>query len=218
MKRCLGLALLAFLLAAPAGTARAQTDLNVLGDNLLWDRGAAPLVSPTLNLGINRTSADPQLDLLAGWSLRLEIVPDVGATGTLEFNSRGLPSVDYVLSGVSGGLGGSLSGTDLFAFDEDVTTDGVVVSAIGENLLEIDFSTPDGALGLFRIFATPGLGDTQWSDASFTDQEFANLPFTGGPVEIGSVTAVPEPASLILCGLVSALGILYCWRKRHGGR
>lgn len=221
MKRCLGLALLAFLLAGPAGTARAQTDLNVLGENILWDRDVAPLVSPTLNLDINRTSADPQLDLLAGWSLRLEIVPDVGATGTLEFNSRSLPSVDYVLSGVSGGLGGSLSGTDLFAFDDDTTFDGVVVSAVGQNLLEIDFSTPDAANGLFRLFATPGLGDSQWSDAGFNDQNFANLPFSGGAVELGTVnvvTAIPEPGGLVLCGLAAGLALLARARSQRRQR
>ena len=123
-----------------------------------------------------------------------------------------------MLSGVSGGLGGSLSGTDLFVFDDDTTFAGVVVSAVGENLLDLDFSTPDGALGLFRIFATPGLGDTQWSDASFNDQEFANLPFSGGAVEIGSVTVIPEPGGLILCGLAAGLALLVRTRSQRRRR
>lgn len=199
------------LLLGWASSARAQTDLNILGDDLVWD----PLSSPVMTIGINRTSADPQVDLLAGWSLRLSIVPDAGASGTLEFNAATLPSVDYPLTGVSGGLGGSVSGTSLFAFDDDTSFDGVTISAGGNNLLDLDFSSPDGALGLFRIFATPGLGDTQWSDAGFNDQQFANVPFSGGAVEIGSVTAIPEPNSLALCGLFAVLGGYGCWRKRH---
>jgi hypothetical protein len=204
----------ACLLVSFASVASAQTSLNILGQNLSWDRSAAPLLSPTMTIGINRTSADPQADLFAGWSLRLSIVPDAGATGTLEFNSATLPGVDYPLAGVSGGLGGSVSGTTLFAFDDDTSFAGVTLSTAGDNLLDLDFSTPDGALGLFRIMATPGLGDTQWSDAAFNDQEFANLPFAGGPVEIATVTAVPEPGSLLFCSLATLLGLAFYVRRR----
>lgn len=190
----------------------AQTDLEVVQDDIVWNIDALPLNSQTLTLGIVRTSAlEP--DLLAGWSLRLSIVSG-GGTGTLEFNSRALPSSNYVLDGVSGGLGGSFSGTSLFAFDDDITFNGVTVSMSGQNLLDMDFSTPDNAFDLFRIMATPGLGNTQWSDDGFNDQEFANLPFSGGAVEVGTVTVVPEPASLLLCSLF-ALGLVgYGLRKR----
>ena len=214
MNQGISVAAAACLLVALGNPARAQTDLNILGDNLVWDRTADPLTSPTLTIGINRTTGDPQLDLLAGWSLRLFIAPDVGATGTLEFSSTALPSSGYPLAGVSGGLGGSVSGTTLFAFDDDTSFAGVTLSTAGDNLLDLDFSTPDGALGLFRIMATPGLGDTQWSDAAFNDQEFANLPFAGGPVEIATVTAIPEPGSLLFCSLATLVGLAFYVRRR----
>lgn len=181
--------------------------LTLVADDIVWNPPIDGAVSPALSFGVNNDTS-PDLDRLQGWQLRLQIMPDTGAEGTLEFNARSLPTSDYLLEGASGGLGGSLSVSDVFAFDDDPGFLGVEVPLSGKQLLTVDFSTPDDARGNFKILAIPGLANTQWSDANFVDREFENVPLSASnPIVLATVTVVPEPSTALLAcvGLASLL-------------
>ncbi len=196
-----------------AGTSQAW-QLTLTGQHLVWNP-AAP--SPTHVVGIENleSSTDP----LFAWSLGLQIVPDPTATGTVQFASTTIPG-DYLLAGRSGGLVPAFAGpaTSISPMgDSDDLFEGVVVPETGKNLLATTFVASPDALGLFYIFAVPDpfAGANWFSDDFQNAQAFANVPFTGGPVLIGSINVVPEPSALLLIGQMSLALALFSWRCRR---
>lgn len=196
-----------------SGTAQAG-NLTLLADDIVWNPQTDGSISPPLLIRVENDTS-PDSDLLQGWLLRLQIVASGTATGTLEFNSRALATSDYLLEGRSGGLGGSISASEVFGFDDDLLFTGVEVPLSGKALFQVDFSTPDNAIGTFNIVALPGLANTQWSDGNFEDRDFANVPFGAGePVVLATVTVVPEPSMIGLATL--ALGLFLVYARRRG--
>jgi hypothetical protein len=197
--------LAAVLAVSPSSVASA---LSITGEDLVWNQ-LDP--SPIYIVGIQNLEAST--DPLFAWSLGLEIVPDAGAVGTLQFDSATLPP-DYLLDGRSGGLTPALSGptTSIAPIgDSDSDFTGIEVPSTGKNLLATTLVASPDAQGLFRIFAVgdPFTGSNWFSDDFENTRAFANVPFTGGPVEIGSITIVPEPstAALATIGFV-AIGVI----------
>ena len=189
-------------------------DLALVADSIVWDPMLDGPNSPAMTLRLTNDT-DPDTETLQGWMISLAIVPDPSSTGTLTFAARNLPASNYVLAGDSAGLAGSLLPASLLAFDDALSAVGAVVPTSGASLLEIAFSTPDDARGLFFVVATPGLGSTGWSDGDFNDREFVNAPFSAGqPVVLGQVTVVPEPAAVVLA-LQLAVVVLYLLLRRR---
>ena len=125
------------------------------------DAGASLLLSVT-----NDTIADPPGEFLTAWQLRLEIVADAGATGTVDFNAATKPT-GYLLDEV--GHNGPIvtsSGDRLFAQDFNIPDSGgvQVPNAPGANLLSITFSPSADAQGTFGVFALDGLTNSDWRE------------------------------------------------------
>jgi hypothetical protein len=83
------------------------------------------------------------------------------------------------------------------------------------------------ASGQFGIYAVNdnnlGSGDTSWANKSFVASSFTNLPDPGDTpanasfVQLGTITVVPEPGSMILAGM-AGLGMCgYGWRRKKSG-
>lgn len=166
-------------------------------------------VSPTMTFNIQNGSEST--DKVVGWSLGLQIVPDAGATGTLEFATASLPLADYLFDGRSGGLfpNSITASTDVGpVFDTD-TSEGVIVPA-SANLLSVTFQSTD-AKGTFKISIIGnefnGSNVTESVDGSFPTVAFANVAF-GSTLEVASITAIPEPTALLFVGLVACSGWL----------
>lgn len=206
------------LLLSPAIASAAS--ISIGGQNLVYDAIFDGPVSDFMQIELfNATPLDPTL--LASWNLSLVVAPIGGATGTLEFASPGLPSSDYILAGNSGGLILNLwTPTSLAAGDDDPSAPfGVSVPSSGKYLFQTAFSTPDNARGTFGVYALPigGGGFTSWGDSVGTLLEFTNLPLASvNPVLMGTVTVIPEPASVVLLGLGSVLGVIAVRRLRRG--
>jgi hypothetical protein len=156
------------------------------------------VISPTdfqsrLQLKIaNSTADDPPTEFLTAWQVRLEIVPDAGAAGTLEFETAAEPE-NYVFDGANH-FGPTVvpAGDRLFASDFNFpNTGGVQVPAApGTGLLSIQLAPQPGALGRFGVYALAGLTNCEWTDAASPVRQrrtFANVPDAGGPVRIADV-------------------------------
>ncbi len=172
---------------------------------------------------VSVVSDDPTQDVMSAWFFSLEIVPDVGATGTLMFEepSSATPAnpSNYVFDGNGLGIFASNGGNQLSAndfFDISVGPGASVPGAPGANLLSMNFVASPTAMGLFGIYALRGAADTQWTDGNATTQFFSNVPDGTGLVRIGEVLViptVPEPNTLTLVGL--GVGVLAGWRLRR---
>jgi hypothetical protein len=174
------------------------------------------------------SSDNPPNDVMAAWNFEVEIMAEPGATGTLSFQDpvSGTPAnpPNYIFGADGLGIAATNSGNLLSANDFFNPADGLgtpVPGSPGANLLQMDFSASSSASGLFGIYAVEGVANTQWTDANFTTQLFANVPDGTGSVLIGEVMvssaespAVPEPSSLTLfCLGGTALSFCGWWRR-----
>jgi hypothetical protein len=223
MKKCLLAFLLLTVMALPA---RADS-LTISGQNLSWTGSGS---SPTFTVAIENPGGGVT-DTLAGWQLGLSIAAQSGATGSLSFATATLPA-NYLLNGNSEVQNGMsfipndpvLPATSIPAIaDVIATVTGVTVPAAGDNLLALTFSAAAGTTGVFDIYATAPTSSfatgSYWLDASFNNENFAQLSTGGGELLLGQITitpstVIPEPQSVVLLvsGLAGAVGF---YRRRR---
>lgn len=194
--------------------------LRLTGETIIWDPSDTP-VSPRMVIGIINEA--PDAERLVGWQLTLSIVAQPGAVGTLQFNAASLPD-NYVLAGLPNAFSATFPNAPardmLRVFDENTTLAGATIPASGSNLVAIDFTTPDGAVGNFDVYALPGLANSIWTEITTAQQrDFEGLLRTSStPLWLGTVTAVPEPSGLALGGLAtlffSAIGFRRVVRRQ----
>jgi len=212
--RCVALASVVLLASSKLLLA---ASLSLGGNSIVWNPIVDSTPSAKISVAIFNSTVGPDPDLMGGWILTLAIQP-VAATGTLQFNSETLPAgANYVFNGAATqGLMGTFTNSSVFAFDGVTAAPfGVNVPAAGKFLLDVNFKTPDNALGTFNLVAIPGAAVTQWSDADGNDREFTNLLWDAqSPLILGTITIVPEPSSMMMVGIaLCALGS-YSWRRR----
>jgi hypothetical protein len=158
-------------------------------------------------------------DNLTAYQVRLAIVPQEGAMGTLLFatpaTGAGSEPANYLLPD---NLGMSVTNSEdgLFLFDVFLappSTSGVdVPDSPGNNLLEITYSASADADGLFSIVALPGAINTIWTDNTLATREFTNLAGATEPVEIGEVLVSQALGDYNQDGTVDAADYVV-WRK-----
>jgi hypothetical protein len=187
--------------------------LSLSGQDLVWN--PQQTASPDFVVGVSNTA--DTTDPLFGWQLGLEILPLSGATGALQFNSADLPP-NYLLDGRSGGLTPAFTGpasSITVISDSDSQFAGIVVPSTGAALLETDFVASPGTQGVFQIAVVPDqFQGASWFSSDFTARDFANVPFGGGPVVIGTVTVVPEPTALLLTLIGTSVAGVGLMRRR----
>jgi hypothetical protein len=212
------------LLASRAQAGLVLSTTNPPGTPLDMNAG-----STSGSMFVNVVSDNPPNDIMAAWQFQLMIVPESGASGTLTFQdpASGTPSnpPNYVFGsndlGISVTNGMSqLSANDFF--NPSVGVGAPVPGSPGANLLQMDFLASSSASGLFGIYALEGPANTFWNDPNFNELYFTNVPNGTGMVLIGEVliagASVPEPSSLGLLGLATALGGCHCWSRRKATR
>lgn len=210
MKEICSFTLIALFLANVASGG----DLSISGQDLSWSPTTEP--SPRLFIEINNDTGTG--DLLLAWELTLEIVPDVNATGSVQFMSASKPP-DYLFPDGSTGIGPPFSGpSDTIGPLGDGYFLGVIVPSDpspGRNLVQVDFVASSDADGGFDILAVPDEhGSSSWYSSDFAPRAYLEIPFGGGPVNVGSVLIVSEPSSVVLL----ALGTIFLSFCRFGSR
>lgn len=202
---------MAICLALAAASAFAG-QLTLTGSNEFVLTPPAPNATNIATMLIGVDNADVgNSPFLAGWQFRLDIDGSAfGATGDLLYQAANNPGATYVMDENSSGLFSALQNSDTRVSANDVVPNPPAnptdVPATGTYFLSLIFKAGATApSGKFGIYAVTGIGSTSWSDESYNDNLFTNVPGSGASVLIGTVTVVPEPATI---GSMLAGGLL----------
>ena len=221
--RRLMLALLA-LSAVPAFASPINIDT---GKNL----GLNPGTSGTVTLSLTNASGSTSITTFNSWGMILQLVPQTGATGSASFSSLLSPSTNPALTNPAGP---SLDDAYTLTSPQNGTTSASLLSignigsevttfAPGQtyNIGDLGVQLSGDASGAWDIYALNDENDTtSWMAVpGFGLNAFGNVP-TAAPTAytstiIGTVTAVPEPSTLVmLAGAVATSGWI-AWRRRR---
>lgn len=171
-----------------------------------WDRNANP-GGFQVTFGISPNAQPPTENVLNTFSIGLMIVPDSAQNGTLRIQSISIPTnsvfSQYSDLRFSGTTTQVVTGDNQKVAGSDLPRNFVLTSQ--KNIFTALITSPNNdATGGFKIFAVPTLS-TYFTETNFDGEKFFNAPEGGAPVLLGSfnITAVPEPSSLLLAGLVA---------------
>jgi hypothetical protein len=167
--------------------------------------------------------------------------PFSGGTDTdyTQVGFTSLPFTDSNGTTVNGGPGDNIIGgiglnVNLFFYGSDSltwsSTNSTSFSSVGftidpartnssVELTSITLSNGDSLTGLsYQLTANTFLGFTDTSAFSSATLTFSGRSFDSGTIThftfLNTPTAVPEPSSLVMCGLASLIGSAYAWRRR----
>jgi hypothetical protein len=211
------LAMIAVTTLVLIGSSVVRADVINLGTGLSlnWTSSSDFLTIPLTN------SAPSGTQILAGWDLKLQIVPQAGATGTLSFNNSNT-GIKYPANNVLADPSPNVARNPSSGSVTQIQLDGVddsgnnVVPASGTNLVALSFNSA-GASGDFTLQAVQNGGSTDWTDSLANGTAYGNAG-NGATIVLGTIhvpSAAPEPASLML-GALSALGVAgYRWRRKQ---
>jgi hypothetical protein len=227
-----GILLLGQMMPASATTLTLDT-----GKNLEID----PAVSTTGTFTLSATNdSGSVINTFNGWGLILQLVPTPGAIGTAAFVNLTEPAVNPSLGPVSNPpdnvtttfddtyfLLSSINGTtDAYFVGIGNETDSATTWSLGQalNLADLEVQLSPGAQGTWTVFAiNDRFNSTGWFDmVTFESIAFSDLPTA--PVTnpqsytsltLGTITAVPEPSTLMLAGSAIVAAGWFGWRSRR---
>ncbi|MCX7429093.1 MAG: hypothetical protein NTW96_26145 [Planctomycetia bacterium] len=202
--------------------------LVMVGGDAVWPSTDDP--SPICYVGI--VNDQGLTDCLAGWQLKLVIVPIGDATGQLRFGMADLPRLEaeeYLLWGDSGVLDGPdpppeplITGPadEVVIGDYALSGFGSEIPASVKTLAKMSFVASGDAHGAFGLAVVPGPDSSFWASldpVEFTAviHAYGNVPATGDRVVVGRVlVGVPEPH--VLAMLVTGIVFLLVGGRRLG--
>ncbi len=164
----------------------------------------------------NSDAGDVTADFLS-WTLGIQVLPAGSSnTGTLTVGTLSAAGTDpmpvgtiSVAAPALNSLGTAINGTtDYYGMGiESTDTLGTLVSGSSYNLGSLQLAASANASGTWNVFAVQQnvpIERSFWTNGSASNVAFGNLAFGQGntSVLIGTVTAVPEPAT---CGMAFAI-------------
>ncbi len=216
-----------FLALAVLGTAVHASPLNV-------DTGKTLSLNPgdtgTLTLSLTNENSGVPITTFNSWAMGLQLIPNMGATGTATLVSGALPAINPALADpedpplflTGQTLGVAANGTtDYTLVSSSNQSAAETTFALGQtyNIMDLGIEMSPGATGSWSLY---GVNDANgfgvWLSSAFSPTNYGNLPSVngdGGTVLIGTVSAVPEPSGVVLAA--SALAAA-CWYTRRSRR
>jgi hypothetical protein len=212
----------------------AVSSLSALASPINLDTGISASVTPgstgSFTLSMTNESSGSTITTFNSWALILQLIPQPGATGTASFTGLASPAVNPALTD---------PGEPLFdnAYTTNVPVNGtssaylvgignnsaaVTTFALGQTYNAADFTvelSPD-ASGSWAIYALNDENNTtSWLNAGGSATAFGNAATAGAgaytAVQIGTISAVPEPSSLMLAGSAIVAAGWYARRTRR---
>jgi hypothetical protein len=208
----------------------------VSATTLTLDTGKSLQLQPgsSDNFTFSATNDEGAITNLLGWAIGFQVVPIGTPTGSLTVGLLTKPAVDPMPAGevdfgqpALGILANSATenGSPNFwgiaaAALDDIQ---VVDSSTSYNLGSVNFTlsanaTAGDSWGIYAVQQPSTFIKSYWSDDAFNPIGFGNwetLPNPVGSVQIGTISAVPEPGSLVLAGSALAAAGWYGARKRR---
>jgi hypothetical protein len=198
------------------------------------DTGKSVSVNPgssgTLTLSLTNEASGTAVSTFNSWAFILQIIPGPGATGTASFTGLVSPTVNPALAAPGEPLFDNayttnvpVNGTTsayLVGIGND--TSATTTFALGQTYNAADFTvalSPD-ATGSWAIYALNDENNTTaWLTAGGVATAFGNAPIAAEgaytSVQIGTISAVPEPSSLLLAGSGIVAAGWYARRMRR---
>jgi len=218
----IGGAMAALVLSLQAAALAAPINLNT-GISLAVDPGTTGTAT------LSATNFDDGVQVLTwnAWTVALQLLPNVGATGTMTISNKSLPATNGSLSDPDAGTfnpgtllqpaNGQTAYTAVGYANEgpDVT---VWASGATFNLADVSFTASPDAQGSWTLYAVsqgnPAV--SVWLDDFGAAFAFGNVPaVNGSSLTLGTITAVPEPASATLALAAGTVGLLALRRRKR---
>lgn len=190
-----------------------------------------PGTSGTLTLSLTNQDAGTAVTTFNAWGLILQLIPQPGATGSATFTNLLSPATNGALTDPGDPLldpayelTTAVNGT-IGAYQLSIGNNSAVTTtfALGQsyNIGDLTVALSPGATGAWTIYALNDANDTtSWLNAGGAATAFGNVPTAGTQGQysanpIGTINAVPEPASIGLAALAVG-GCSLVWRRRAG--
>jgi hypothetical protein len=218
------------VVVAALGTATHASPLNV-------DTGKILALNPgdtgTVTLSLTNENSGSPITTFNSWGFGLQLIPNIGATGTATLVSGSLPAVNPALAdpedpplfSTGQTLNVAANGTTDYTLISSANQSALETTfALGQtyNIMDVDISLSPGATGSWSLYAVnDALGFGVWLNSLGSPTNFGNLPSVngdGGTVLIGTVSAVPEPSGILLAASALAACGWSRWRSRRATR
>lgn len=212
----------------------AASSVPALASPINIDTGIAPVVSPgstgTFTLSMTNESSGSAITTFNSWALIMQVIPQPGATGTATITGLISSVTNPALAAPGEPLFDNAYTTNvpvndtINAYQVGIANDtnAVTTFALGQTYNAGDFTvslSPD-ASGSWSIFVLNDENNTtSWLTAGGAATAFGNSAVAGEGLytstQIGTISAVPEPSSLVLAGSAIVATCWYSWRSRR---
>ena len=219
-------AIAAVLLGLACGAAEATPLALTTGLSVSMASGTTGLLTLSAT---NLVGGTGDITTFNGFGLALQLIPQAGASGTVQFANFFVPATNgilpdpdvpqFELNGITNmsPVNGSSVATSvaLLMSETAPSPEATVPQGVLKNLGTLQFISTSNAVGTWTLYAVnDAFGRSYWTDAVADETTFDQLAATNGTaLTLGTVSIVPEPSIVVFA--VGAAMMLAASRHRH---
>ena len=219
-------AIAAVLLGLASGAAEATPLALTTGLSVSMASGTTGLLTLSAT---NLVGGTGDITTFNGFGLALQLIPQAGASGTVQFANFFVPATNgilpdpdvpqFELNGITNmsPVNGSSVATSvaLLMSETAPSPETTVPQGVLKNLGTLQFISTSNAVGTWTLYAVnDAFGRSYWTNAVADETTFDQLPATNGTaLPLGTVSIVPEPSIVVFA--VGVAMMLAASRHRH---